>query len=90
MRIEAYNQVQQSYQAQRANKVQKAAGFAAQDKLQISSIGKDYQVAKAAVKASPDVREDLISSFKDQIKNGTYEVKMDSFADKLMGAYQKA
>jgi negative regulator of flagellin synthesis FlgM len=89
MRIEAYNQVQQSYQAQRANKVQKAAAYASQDKLQISSVGKDYQVAKAAVKASPDVREDLTASIKEQIKNGTYEVKMDSFADKLMGAFQR-
>jgi negative regulator of flagellin synthesis FlgM len=89
MRIEAYNQVLQSYKAQKQSKVQKATASASFDKLQISSAGRDFQVAKAAVNASPDVREELTASFKEQIKNGTYEVKAESFADKLLGAFQR-
>ena len=57
MRIEAYNQVQQLYQAKRTGKAQNAPAAAKTDKLQISSFGRDIQVAKAAVAAVPDVRE---------------------------------
>ena len=56
MRIEAYNQVQQLYQAKRTGKAQNSPAAAKTDKLQISSFGRDIQVAKAAVAAAPDVR----------------------------------
>lgn len=84
MRIEAYSQIQQVYQSQKAAKPQTNAkkGFA--DQLQISSMGKDIQTAKAAVKNAPDIREDIIAPIKEQIQNGSYEVDPASFADKLL------
>jgi negative regulator of flagellin synthesis FlgM len=84
MRIEPYTQVQQLYQTQKTDKVQKTDSVSRADKLQISSLGKDFQIAKAAVEAAPDVREDVIAPLKEKIKNGTYNVEPGSFAEKLL------
>lgn len=89
MRIEAYTQVQQLYQTKKASKPQAGAKTGFMDQLQLSSVGKDIQTAKAAVAKASDIREDLVNPIKEQIKNGTYEVDTDSFADKLFARYQE-
>lgn len=89
MRIEAYTQVQQVYQSQKAGRNQKTESAAKSDKLQISSFGKDIQTAKAAVAGAPDIREELTAPIKAKIQNGTYEVSKESFADKLMQKYEE-
>ena len=92
MRIEAYNQVQQIYQTQKTQKTQKTAkttgSFA--DNLQISSMGKDIQTAKAAVAGAPDIREDITAPIKASIAAGTYNVSSESFADKLLEKLEAA
>lgn len=87
MRIESYNQIQQIYQKQRVNKSQAAHQASQSDMLQISSLGKDFQTAKAAVKNCPDIREELTAPIKTKIENGTYDVDTASFAEKLMQKY---
>lgn len=89
MRIEAYNQVQQLYQSQRVNKSQKVTKTVPTDQLQISSRGMDYQIAKAAVQNSPDVREELTAPIKEKVQNGTYTVETASFAEKLLQKYEE-
>ena len=54
------------------------------DKLLISSMGKDYSTASKALSSTPDIREDLIYSIKERIKNGTYEVSGEAFAEKIL------
>jgi len=71
MRIEAYTQVQQLYQSQKVSRTQKTQG-------------KDFQTAKAAVAAAPDIREELTAPIKARIQNGTYGVDNASFAEKLL------
>lgn len=89
MRIEAYTQVQQLYQSQRAQKPQATSKKGFMDQLQISSAGKDIQTAKAAVAQSPDIRLDVVNPIKEQVQNGTYEVDTESFAEKLFARYQE-
>ena len=89
MRIEAYNQVQQLYRSQRVNKNQKTTKPTFADQVQISSIGKDIQTVKAAVKASPDIRAELTDPIKEKIQNGTYSVDTSSFAEKLIQKYEE-
>ena len=85
MRIEAYTQVQQIYKTTKADKSQKKAGTGfAGDQLQISSIGREYQVAKQAVAASSDIREEITAPLKNSIQAGTYGVEAGAFADKLL------
>ncbi|MBR4669453.1 MAG: flagellar biosynthesis anti-sigma factor FlgM [Butyrivibrio sp.] len=91
MRIEAYSQVQQIYNNSKVNKAQQTKKTGdIRDTVSFSSIGKDIQVAKQAVKAAPDVREDVVAKFKAAIKNGTYDVSGEDFADKLLAKYDEA
>lgn len=90
MRIEAYTQVQQIYNAHKTNKAQKASNVSFSDQLELSSMGKDMQVAKQAVQNSPDVREDLVAKYKAQIQDGTYQVSSESFTDKLIRHMEEA
>lgn len=89
MRIEAYNQVQQLYRSQRVSKTQQATKVSYTDQVQISSFGKDIQIAKAAVKASPDVRTELTEPLKEKVQSGTYSVETSSFAEKLIQKYEE-
>ncbi|GFI66329.1 hypothetical protein IMSAG185_01944 [Lachnospiraceae bacterium] len=89
MRIEAYSQVQQVYQTKKVSQAQKASGAARADQVQISSLGKDFQTAKAAVAGSPDIREELTASVKAQVNNGTYSVDNATFAAKLLQKYEE-
>ena len=83
MRIEAYTQVQQIYQKAKPDKSQKMKNAAAADQLELSRVGRDYQIAKQAVAASADVREDVTAPLKKSIQAGTYEVSAEKFADKF-------
>ena len=90
MRIEAYTQVQQLYKAQKVKRTQstQAAGRVS-DQLEISNIGRDFQIAKSAVASAPDVREDLTAAIKASVQNGTYEVDNGTFAEKLLQKYEE-
>lgn len=91
MRIEAYNQVQQVYSPKRTAKPQAASNaYQVRDNVEISSIGKDILTAKNAVKASPDVRTELVEPIKQKIANGTYDVDPGAFADKLLEKWSTA
>ncbi len=89
MRIEAYNQVQQLYQPKQLSKAQQTGSASRKDQLQISSTGKDYQSAKAAVSGASDVREELTASIKARIENGTYSVDSAAFAEKLLKKFDE-
>jgi len=90
MRIESYSQIQSLYQTSGVKNTPKAKpANSASDKLSISSIGKDMKAAKDALKAAPDVREDLVNSVKQQVADGTYSVSAESFAEKLLKKYQE-
>ena len=91
MRIDAYNQIAALY---KTTKPSKAAGTAeissARDQVQISRAGKDYQIAKQAVAAASDIREDKVAELKSSIKSGNYDVDTGDFAGKLLASYYAA
>ena len=84
MRIDAINRVSQLYQANSTKRVAKSSSVERFDSVQISQMGKDYQVAKAAVAATPDVRTDVVNDIKQRMQDGTYDVSMEMLADKLL------
>ena len=91
MRIDAISQIQQAYGVGKPKKTAKTANIkSGRDAVEISSIGKDIQTVKAAVKAAPDIRENKIADIKKQIDAGTYNVSGESFADKLLAKYNEA
>lgn len=84
MRIDAMTQVSQVYQKNSTKKVSQSSQMSFADTLEISQVGKEMQVAKAAVAAAPDVREDRIAQIKAAMENGTYSVSDEDLASKLL------
>lgn len=89
MRIDALNQISQVYGANGVKKTNQAARTSASDQLEISSFGRDLQVAKQAVADSPDIREDRVADVKNRIKSGTYNVTAEEFADHMISKYDQ-
>lgn len=92
MRIGAYNQIAQVYGNQSVKKSYSSgtAGAAStMDQVSFSTVGKDMQIAKNALSSISDVREDRVKALKESIANGTYQVSAESFADKLLAAFDE-
>lgn len=89
MRIDAYNQIYQVYKMSDTKKSQNAQKASGADQVTISRVGAEYNLARQALKAVPDVREELVSDIKRQITEGTYNVSGDSFADKLISRFNE-
>lgn len=92
MRIGAYNQISQVYGNQPVKKSYNSGIYGATsttDQVSFSTVGKDMQTAKTALKDIPDVREERIHALKESIANGTYQVSAESFADKLIAAFDE-
>ncbi len=87
MRIDAYNQVSQIYQANKKSSVSKTDTSYGTDKIEISQFGKDYQVAKQAVANVLDIREDKVADVKNQMDTDTYNVSAEDLVAKLSEKY---
>ena len=84
MRIDAYNQIAQVYKTTSAAKLQKTENARhGRDEVQISSFGRDYQIAKQAVTEAADIREDKVAELKAKVNSGNYFVDTADFAKKL-------
>lgn len=87
MRIDAYNKISQLYQTSKPKKTTGSGSVSKRDSLEISQVGKDYQVAKAAVQTAPDVRMDKVNAIRQQLASGTYSVSGEEIADRLVDRY---
>ena len=88
MRIDAMSQVAQIYKANQTKGTDKTQKVNARDEVQISEMGKDFQIAKMALQEVPDVRADRIAAIKASMDAGTYEVSSSDFADKVLEKYK--
>lgn len=87
MRIDAYNAISQVYQTNTNYKLKAASTSYSSDKVEISSFGKEFQIAKAAVSQAEDVREDKIAEIKAMMSAGTYNISGMDFANKIVEEY---
>lgn len=89
MRIEAYNQVAQLYKTNKQTSTRAAGSVGmGRDEVQISSFGRDYQIAKKAVAEASDIREDKVAEMKTKLESNDYQVDTGDFASKLLEKYQ--
>lgn len=88
MRIDAFNKIAQTYGVNGKLKTNAVAKVSQSDKVEISSFGKEMQIARQAVRESADIREDKVSDLKAKIDSGEYNVSADSFAEKLLARYE--
>lgn len=87
MRIDAFHKISQLYQMNSTKKVSKISGANSPDSVQISRMGKEYQIAKQAVAQTPDIREEKVEAIKERIASGTYDVSANELADKLINNF---
>ena len=93
MRVNPYNVISQIYKPGKSGGVKKTDEYRGQsekDEFQISSFGRDYQLAKKAVADAPEVREDLVSAMKAKYGSGSGNVDTADFASVLMEKYAAA
>lgn len=81
------NQIIQQYQ--RGEKVNQAAeprtvAPSAAEKVDISTLAKDIQKAKAVIAETPDVREERVQELKAQVDKGTYRVDSEKLAQAMV------
>lgn len=88
MRIDAYNQISQVYGVNGKMKTSSVSKSYSTDKVEISSFGKDLQIAKKAVSESEDVREAKIAEMKAKY-NDDYQVDVSDFAEMLLKKFQE-
>ena len=92
MRIDAYAQVQQAYKTSKTRKPNATQAYSNDynpTKVEISDFGKAIQSAKQAVADTPDIRTELVNSIKERVQNGSYDVDLESFADKLFQRFKE-
>lgn len=87
MRIDAMSQVAQIYKTNQTKSTEKTQRTGAKDEVQISEVGKDFQIAKMALQEVPDVRAEKIAAIKSSMEAGTYEVSSSDFAEKVLEKY---
>ena len=87
MRIDAFNKVSELYKSNNIKITSNVKGNSVTDKLEISQIGKDYQVAKKALSSVSDVREDRVKDIKERMASGAYDVSANEMADRLVDRY---
>ncbi len=83
MRIDAYMQVNQLYNTNKAKNKTKVDKAREKDSLEISDFGSAYHVAKQAVGQNPDVRADKVKEIQERMAAGTYQVSIEDVADKM-------
>ncbi|MCR5728618.1 MAG: flagellar biosynthesis anti-sigma factor FlgM [Lachnospiraceae bacterium] len=86
MRIDSMNTVNSIYKTNSRKKINNAYQTSFSDKLEISQLGRDLQIAKKAVSATSDVREDKVEAMKTALANG-YSVSDSDIADKLLEGF---
>lgn len=87
MRIDAFNKISELYKASNVKSSAKVNKGSFSDKLEISQMGKDYQIAKQVVARTPDVRETKVHEIKQRMEAGTYHVTIEDLADKMIEQY---
>lgn len=87
MRIDSIKKLDQVYQKASAKSNLKSTKLNSSDKIEISTLGRDLQVAKKAVNEADDIRWDRVNEIKQRMQSGTYNVSAEEVADKMVESY---
>jgi negative regulator of flagellin synthesis FlgM len=84
--IDAYNTTQVQLRPKTESNEGKVSGQQGlkADTVFISDTAKRIQDAQNQLQSIPDVRADKVAELKSRIENGTYEIKPDRIADKMI------
>ena len=84
--IDAYNATQVQNKQKPGGEDSKVTDHPAlkADTVDISDTGKRIQEAQSLIQAIPDVRMEKVADLKARIENGTYEIKSEEIAGKMI------
>ena len=87
MRINSINKVDQIYRKTSAKNNVTSTKKTTSDRIEISTRGKDLQIAKKAVSEADDVRWDKVNDIKKRMQSGTDNVSCEEVAEKMVESY---
>ncbi|MGD1999284.1 MAG: flagellar biosynthesis anti-sigma factor FlgM [Desulfobacterales bacterium] len=77
------NQVQPNAQAAETEG-KKGRANVGEDSVELSQSARDLQKAQKTLQDLPDIREDKVAALKQQIENGTYDIRADKIAANML------
>jgi len=72
-------------QNQRSPKTGEESSASGNDRIELSVRGREIQQLDALIRSTPDIREAKVEEVRSAIENGTYNVKAEKIADKILG-----
>jgi negative regulator of flagellin synthesis FlgM len=82
--IDAYvNRISDTQKAENTSDIAEK-NVAKSDTVNISDAAKEIQEVRKELDNIPDVRADKVEQLKNQIENGTYEIKSEEIAEKML------
>lgn len=76
-------QIQQNESSARPDR-QRDRAVSREDNVELSRTAGELKRAQKALEDVPDIRQEKIERIKNRIENGTYEIKPDKIADKML------
>ena len=74
---------------QHAQRSQKPAGdnpTSSSDRIELSVRGREIQHLAELIRSTPDIREAKVEQIRNAVESGTYNVKAEKIADKILGS----
>jgi negative regulator of flagellin synthesis FlgM len=80
------NNVQRFDAPQQSERVQKGSGAPSNaDRLELSVRSLEISHLEDLIRSTPDVREERVAQVRSEIESGTYNIKAEKIADKIIG-----
>lgn len=87
MRINPISRVYEAYKSQQVAPVKQTSKTMGKDEVELSHVAKDFGSAYKMALETPEIRQDKVDRLKEQIKSGTYNVKSEEVAEKMMSQF---
>jgi negative regulator of flagellin synthesis FlgM len=71
--------------AQRSQKAGAENPTSNSDRIELSVRGREIQHLNDLIRSTPDIREAKVEQIRSAVENGTYNVKAEKIADKILG-----
>lgn len=84
MRVNPINRAYEVYKSQETTPAKKVKAVAGKDKVELSTVAKDYRNVYKMATEAPDIRQDKVDLIKEQLKSGTYNIKTEEVVEKMM------
>jgi negative regulator of flagellin synthesis FlgM len=80
------NNVQRLEVSQQSERTQKSGGeLSDSDRLELSVRSQEISHLNELIRSTPDIREDKVEQVRKELESGTYNVKAEKIAEKLIG-----